>query len=60
MKKKEISYIVSTIDGKQHKITVDEADAIMYDNYNFNFVIVDNYSQERINPYCIISIRKIV
>lgn len=60
MKKKEISYIVLTIDGKQHSVTIDEAKEVMYDNYNFDFVITDSHTQERINPCCIISIRKIV
>lgn len=59
MKKKEIKYIVTTIDGKQHQIIVSEAEETLYDNFSFDSVVVDANTKERINPACIITIRKI-
>ena len=60
MKKKEVVYIATTIDGKQHQIKVDAMEEMLYDNFTFTNVVVDSNTNERINPNCIITIRKVV
>ena len=57
MSKKEVQYIIKTIDGHSYTITVDQAEELIYDSYNFTHPI-DTSNGERINPSCIISIRK--
>ena len=56
--RKEIPYIVTTIDGKKHKIIANETEEMFYDNFSFQSVVIDVNTKERINPSCIITIRK--
>jgi hypothetical protein len=53
-------YVITTINGKQHIITTEDAwESSLYDNFCFDKTVVIKETGERINPVCIISIRKI-
>lgn len=58
MSKNEIKYIITTVDRKQHIITANKAEEFIYDNYSFTTVLIDTNTGERINPNCVVSIRR--